>query len=418
MTKMSSVALAAARRAWIWRNRNLFKCKSRDRLPRLLVDVSTIIRHDAQTGIQRVVRAIWSELAARSGTYFTAQPVYAGDRRGYCYAPFDFMDGGRPHLGSDPAGMGPGDKFLGLDLSAHVMPKYREQLQAWRSNEGSVHVVVYDLLPILRPDWFNRAATKHFRRWCHLFAGDVDQAICISTQVARDFAEQVHGSPGLRISRLQMGGDMAASRPSIGISSEAERVLGAISKRRAILMVGTVEPRKAYEVALSAFEQLWKRDPEGAPDLVIIGKSGWKTSKLQARILSHPKLGSRLHWLDRVSDEGLCRFYEAAQAVLVTSRAEGFGLPLMEAVAHGRPILARDLAVFREQKLPNVSYFSGDDPSELGARLMELVAAGWKASDPSPNIRSWSDSVDRLLGDIGIDQFDCSNSDRSLCIAS
>jgi glycosyltransferase involved in cell wall biosynthesis len=360
------------------------------------------MRHDARTGIQRVVRAVWSELSRRSGDAFIARPVYATSRQGYCYAPDDFLENRPRQLVGKPVNMGSGDKFLGLDLSAHLLPKYRQQLRAWREHGGSLHVVVYDLLPLQRSEWFSEAATSHFRKWFRLLVDDVDQAICISDQVARDLSDMIGGQERPAIGRLHMGGDIAASQPSTGMSSTVRDALEAIRGRDAILMVGTIEPRKGYELALDAFEHLWRGDVANAPDLVIIGKSGWKTSALQSRLLSHTELGRRLHWLDRVSDEGLCLFYEASRGLLVTSRGEGFGLPLIEAVAHQRPVLARDLPVFREHKLPNVSFFNNDSSTALADRLMEFLAVS-TGREPSINqLPSWSQSVDRLLVQIGV----------------
>src|SRR6478752_6621100 len=92
MRQLFAATDASARRAWLWRNRADFGAKAAEGMPRILVDVSAIIRHDAQTGIQRVVRAIWSELSSRNSDAYVAQPIFATHRQGYCYAPDDFLD--------------------------------------------------------------------------------------------------------------------------------------------------------------------------------------------------------------------------------------------------------------------------------------------------------------------------------------
>jgi glycosyltransferase involved in cell wall biosynthesis len=403
MSRVAKAAHVGARQAWLWRNRFAFGKPVHSDCPRLFVDVSTILRHDAQTGIQRVVRAVWSELRDRTGDDVLVLPVYATESRGYCYAPIDFLDRRGGPLGAEPVCVRPGDKFLGLDLSAHVLPKYRRQLGAWRAHGASIHLVVYDLLPLLRPDWFNAAAVGHFQRWFDVLMQDADQAICISDQVARDLHEQEKGAVRrgtLSIGRLQMGSDIAASVPSSGLCSEVGRLLEKMRFRPAVLMVGTVEPRKGYDVAVSAFEHLWRTRPNDAPDLVIVGKGGWKTASLQQYIRSHPENGKRLHWLDQVSDEGLCLLYEACRGLLMASRSEGFGLPLIEASLHRRNVLARDLPVFREQYLPNVRFFGTDEPAALAHRLWDLV----NASQPSraPELPSWSDCVQGLLKEMGL----------------
>ncbi|MCY7398878.1 MAG: glycosyltransferase [Sphingomonas bacterium] len=373
----------------------------------MLVDVSAIIRHDAQTGIQRVVRAVWSELERRDGQGFQLSPVYATHSHGYCHAPADFLDRRRLSPVLEAVQARAGDKFLGLDLSAHVMPKWRQQLRAWRKHGATVHLVVYDLLPILRPQWFNSKATTHFHNWFNVLAEDADQAICISKQVSRDLRDRLReraSGSSLSIVNLQMGGDIASSRPSEGVCDEVSQLLDRLRFRPAILMVGTVEPRKAYDTALAAFEYLWRDRGGDAPDLVIVGKAGWKTVALQQRLRAHPEQGKRLHWLDSVTDEGLGRLYESCRGLFVASLGEGFGLPLAEAMMQRRHVLARDLPVFREQNLPNVMFFEDDRPAALGERLMELARVGPMSPHTKFDLPTWSDSVDTLLVNLGIPQ--------------
>lgn len=407
---MKGVAKAVrlgVRQAWLWRNRSVFGTGEAVEEARLLVDVSAIIQHDAETGIQRVVRAVWAELRRRTGQGFAVVPVFATNDRGYCYAPMDFLERGICNSPGEAVSACPGDHFLGLDLSAHLLPKYRRQLRAWKAHGASIHLVVYDLLPLQRPQWFNPAATNHFRKWFDVLRQEADQAICISDQVARDLRQHLGTPTTPSIGRLQMGSDITASLPSKGVSWEVARVVEQVRSRPAILMVGTVEPRKGYDVALDAFEHLWADQPLLAPDLIIVGKSGWKTTGLQNRIRSHPELGRRLHWLDRVSDEGLCQLYDSCRGLFMTSHGEGFGLPLIEAAMHRRPVLARDLPVFREQRLPNVVFFREDHPVALGGRLLALSAAGQKTLPPLSELPTWKDSVDALLRQMGLAVEDC-----------
>jgi glycosyltransferase involved in cell wall biosynthesis len=404
MKALRKMAAAGARSAWLWRNRSAFSEPAPAAKPRLLVDVSAIIRHDAQTGIQRVVRAVWSELSRREGAGFVLQPVFASTSAGYCFAPKDCV-ARKGSWTAQPASVRPGDKFLGLDLTAHLLPYYRRQLNAWKTHGASIHLVVYDLLPLLRRDWFTAASASNFRKWYNVLKNDADQAICISDQVASDLRQRIGGAhrPSPAVVRMRMGADIAASVPSTGISPEVSGLLARLRFRPAVLMVGTIEPRKGYEAALAAFEWIWSTRSTEAPDLVIVGKPGWKTSELQAKLREHPERGARLHWLTNVSDEALCKLYEASAGVLVASYAEGFGLPLLEATMFRRHVLARDLAVFREQPLANASFFTDDSAAPLGDAVMRLVAAG-KRLLPSPApLPSWADCVDGLLHEIGIE---------------
>lgn len=403
MIGILKAAAEAARNMWRWPRRA--GGEDAGGKPRLLVDVSTIFRHDARTGIQRVVRAVWSELLRRSGDDFEVVPVYATTQAGYRYAPLDFLERKRPVSRPEMVRARAGDRFLGLDLAAHLLPKYRRQIQSWRAAGASVHLVVYDLLPLMRPGWFTATAVRRFGKWVDLLSREADQAICISGKVSEDLRQQLQSS-GVRrhveITRLRMGGDITASVPSTGVDAQEALLLERLRFRPAVLMVSTIEPRKGHDVALAAFEHLWATRGAKAPDLVIIGKPGWKTKALQDRLRSHPEQGKRLHWLERVSDEGLCLFYERCRGLLVASHEEGFGLPLIEAAMHGCPVLARDLVVFHEQGLPTVMFFEDDRPEPLAASVIDLIAIPHGARQVPADLPTWSDSVDRLLVELGL----------------
>jgi glycosyltransferase involved in cell wall biosynthesis len=405
MKIISRTAAGVARKAWLWRNRRVFGEIERAPQPRLLVDVSTIIQHDAKTGIQRVVRSVWSELSRRNGRGFLLRPVFATAAHGYCYAPPDFLDRRSRVCSGEPAKVGPDDKFLGLDLSAHLLPRYRSQLKAWRRCGATAHVVVYDLLPLIRPDWFHDTSASNFRAWFDVVARDSDQAICISDHVQHDLSRCLadHRQRGPAMARMWLGSDIAASVPSKGLSPQLFYVLERLRFRPAILMVGTIEPRKGYEAALAAFEELWCSHRGRAPDLVIVGKPGWKTAAFQAKLRTHAEHGARLHWLTDVSDEGLCRLYDSCAGVLVASEAEGFGLPLVEAAAFRRHVLARNLPVFREQRLPNVNFFDDERPAALAEGLLELAELAKAGRAPIVNLPTWSTCVDGLLRELGIE---------------
>lgn len=402
MIGIRKAAGLAARSVWLWRNRSAFTSCGGGEAPRLLVDVSVIIRRDAATGIQRVVRAVWSELIRRSGRDFAVVPVYATATAGYCYAPLDFLHS-RRRGNQIPVGAKAGDRFIGLDLAAHILPRWEEQLRAWRLNGATLHVVVYDLLPLTSPHWFKAATTRNFATWLETISRLSDQLLCISDEVA----EQVQRSIGAtkrtapRIKRIHLSGDISGSMPSRGISDNQAVVLKAANESQAVLMVGTVEPRKGYDRALAAFEHLW-RTSSTAPMLVIIGKAGWKTEELQQRIERHPELGRRLHWLQEVSDESLLHFYRSCRGLLVTSLAEGFGLPIAEAAMHRRWTLVRDLPAFREQRLPNLIIFEDDAAPALAGSILDLINIAEAGPPPVARLPSWATCVDRLLASIGL----------------
>ena len=394
-------ASALRRLAWFRLQASSFVDSQAGRKPRLLVDLSVIARHDAGTGIQRVVRAIWNELIERQPESFDVIPVYAGANHGYCYLDLTQVERCRRFTGQ-VVGVTADDKFLGLDLSAHYLHQCAEQLQAWRRTGATVYLVVYDLLPLVRPEYFTRTTHRHFFKWFETVGAVADRILCISETVLRDVRARLTATSVHTFGRLHLSGRIDESVPSIGITPATAVALGSIRAEQAILMVGTVEPRKGHDAALAAFERLHQRGESLAPHLLLVGRPGWKTEQLQSQVRNHPLLGSSLHWLTDATDETLTFLYQRCLATLVASRGEGFGLPLAEAASHRKWSLTRDLTVFREQNLPNCIYFNDDAPDALADSMLEVAALARNSHPPAPNMPTWKECVDCLLDTLGL----------------
>lgn len=380
----------------------------------LLVDVSVIHQSDARTGIQRVVRAMLLQLLQRPPAGYRVCPIFATRKHGYRYAAANFLD--RPaaavNAETSPVQVQPGDLFLALDLAAHLLPRHQAEVLRWKRSGVKVHVLVYDLLPLQHPEWFNPKTTRNFERWIRWLAVYADSAICISETVKRDMHNwlKVHfGLPAaaLPASTIVLGADIDASAPSGGLPGDAHALLAHLRKTSSVLMVGTLEPRKGHDQVLAAFEQMWQQ-VEPAPSLVLVGRPGWKTEEIQENLRSHREAGQRLFWLEDVSDEYLTCLYGACRGVLVASRAEGFGLPLIEAALHGKPVLARDLPVFREMKVPHLTYFDSDTPAGVAVALAHWLAQIENLALPSSsnisalNFPTWKISAAQLLQALGL----------------
>lgn len=354
----------------------------------LLVDVSVLRRVDSRTGIQRVVRAMLAELTKMTLADMVVQPVFATRKEPYRYCDLAFLN---RSLSAQAPSVGEvvvpraGDVFLGLDLAIHLLPIHERQIAHWKKEDVALFVIVYDLLPLLDRRWFTAKLRRRFRSWLKLLARRVDGAICISHAVTAELEEALAGL-GTRagrplVSTIPLGGDMMATLPSSGLPAGAEALLEEVRSRPTILMVGTIEPRKAHDKALAAFERLWQRQGDAAPRLLIVGRAGWKTEAFQRRLRTHPQSGQGFRWLEDVSDEFLDRLYDAAAGVLMTSYAEGCGLPVLEALAHHRPVLVRDLPVFREIGSQHIFFFRDDGPNALAASIGDFIGSARQGAD-------------------------------------
>lgn len=125
------------------------------------------------------------------------------------------------------------------------------------------------------------------------------------------------------------------------------------------IVVGTIEGRKNHELLLN----IWKRmaQTDGRPPLlVIVGQRGWKAERVTAMLDHSTELRGNVLELGSCGDDELAALIAGAKALLMPSFAEGFGLPVVEALELGTPVIASDLAVFRE--------IAGDVPTYVDCR--------------------------------------------------
>jgi glycosyltransferase involved in cell wall biosynthesis len=371
----------------------------------LLLDVSELVQTDARSGIQRVVRSILNELLTQGQAGWRIEPVYTRGDGVYRYArrfTCAFLGCPETTLGDDPIDVSSGDIFVGLDLTPVGVPVASALFRSLKAKGVDIVFVLYDMLPVAHPEWFPPNAPEILDPWYQTVAAVADRIVAISRSVADEFAAWLalgERKFPLELSWFHLGADVHASVPSRGMSLEEEDRLKRLrQKGNVVLMVGTIEPRKGYDQALEAFERLRARHV-GA-QLVIVGKQGWCVEPLIERLGHQAVVASGVTWFSAASDELLDHLYDSASLLLVASRGEGFGLPIIEAAMRGVTVLARDLPVFREVGGDAIRYFAGESPDDLADAIERSLAAvrqGAVSNQPSVIVNSWATSAERFL---------------------
>jgi len=379
-------------------------------LRQLLVDISAVARHDLKTGIERVVRSILNQLLTAPPPGYRIEPVYYNDNGGYSYArKFALKTLGLDEtvLEDTPVQAFSGDLFLGADLILAAIPSVERCLWQWKIRGVQTSFILYDLLPIQRPDCFPPHVETSYREWLRIVCAVSDNLVCISRAVADELAGYLAVNPldcsrTLKIGHFHLGADIGASLPTTGLPADMEHQLQKIAANPAFLMVGTIEPRKGHTQALDAFELLWRQGIDVS--LVIIGKAGWMTEKLIERLDRHPENGRHLFCLRGLSDEALEKIYPVCIALLAPSEGEGFGLPLIEGAQHSLPLIVRDIAVFREVAGENAAYFSGKAPEDLARAIDKWLKlpAHERVSAAGMTWLTWRQSTDQLLAELRV----------------
>ncbi|WP_278957257.1 glycosyltransferase family 4 protein [Aquipseudomonas alcaligenes] len=277
---------------------------------------------------------------------------------------------------AEPFEAQPGDQLILLDSSWHA--QHFSQIEGLKRRGVGVIAVIYDLIPVVRPEFFEERLRGVFNMWFDWVVHQADGYMSISHSVS----EQVRAE----ITR-RLGGEAAAERwygyfhlgSELDLRDEAGAPSAALvelfeSGRQVFLAVSTIEPRKNHAYLLDAFELAWAEGSQAC--LCIVGRVGWKCEALIKRIREHVEFGRRLFMFNDVDDNGLELAYSKAAALVFSSHAEGFGLPLVEAMQRGLPAMGSDLPVFREIGGEYMAYFGLDRPADLAELVQRFESSG------------------------------------------
>jgi glycosyltransferase involved in cell wall biosynthesis len=225
-------------------------------------------------------------------------------------------------------------------------------------------VTVHDVMALEHPGWFTPANRLQQRLVLGPAARRAAVVLCPSSFSRARAVERL----GLAPDRVRVTPWGVDERFSPGAADPAPLARLGVAPPY-LLTVGALQPRKNLEAALAAFERLGEREL----GLVIAGGRGWGDAELQARLRRSPA-ASRVRLTGRVTDAELVELYRGAECFVFPSRYEGFGLPPLEAMACGAPVVASDLTSMPEVLDDAALLVDPDDVGALAAALDELLA--------------------------------------------
>ena len=258
-------------------------------------------------------------------------------------------------------------------------------LPAWISRRGLRAVyLVHDLIPITHPEFCRPGeALKHevrVRNALASAAGIIGNSRATLNDLAAFAAQR-----GLRMPPVLCAW-ISGSNPLKGLEPR-------ILERPHFITIGTIEARKNHALLFRVWQRLIEDMGEQAPILLVVGQRGWEAEATIAWLDSHASPTGKIRELGRCNDQEVQRLLAGATALLMPSSVEGFGLPIIEALQAGTPVIASDLAVYRELAVDLPTYVPPND--ELGwesairnflndgaeLRRQRLAMKGYRAPD-------------------------------------
>jgi glycosyltransferase involved in cell wall biosynthesis len=226
-------------------------------------------------------------------------------------------------------------------------------------------VTVHDAAPLVIPEGFTRRGVTFHRQGFAAAAKRARLVIAVSAFSADEVVAHT-AIPRDRIRVVPNGVDLVPATPEE--VAAARRTYG-LDDRPYVFWAGTFQPRKNVRVLLDAFTKL---DPHTVPHrLVLAGPPGWKADDGDAAVAQ--ALGDRVRLLGPVARDQLFPLFAGADLFVFPSRHEGFGIPVLEAMAQGTAVVCADIPALREVAGDAARFVAPDDLAGWVAALESLL---------------------------------------------
>jgi glycosyltransferase involved in cell wall biosynthesis len=231
-----------------------------------------------------------------------------------------------------------------MPIDVHHGPHYTMPLAA----HGPSVVTVHDLSFFSHPEWHQPAKVAFFRGAIRVAAARAAAIVAVSHATADRLADRTH--PRCPVHVIPHGVDHARFRPAAGPDEEEADIrirerLGIERGRPYVAFVGTLEPRKDVPSLVRAFDLIAAGHPDTV--LVLAGQRGWGVEAVEAAVLTARARG-RITLAGYVSEDENVALLRGAEVVAYPSLEEGFGLPALETMACGTPLVTTSGSAMEE----------------------------------------------------------------------
>lgn len=336
----------------------------------------------------------------------------------------------RTHENHLPISWKHGDTLFIADSNWRV-EGYFEALGTIKDRVGMIGFI-YDLIPIEYPHFVPDGAVSFFRNWIIQLIATSDVVLTDSAYSARRIgafaAEHAHffAKPkiaairfGNRLSDEELPADRKQYQPSLGsllienATDYRDRPASILEAKEWILWLGSIDVRKNMDVVLLAFKHLYSKRLISIP-LVIAGREMPDSDHYIRQISFDPDLVKNVSYFKAPSDNFVRSLFDGAKLFVFSSWAEGYGLPVAEALQHGVPVVASNATSIPEVAGDLIDYFEPWDSAALSSLILKYLTDGAYFETMKERARSFKPTCWRLtMEDIKRRALECMKSDAA-----
>ncbi|MBU3615461.1 glycosyltransferase family 4 protein [Polynucleobacter sp. Latsch14-2] len=243
------------------------------------------------------------------------------------------------------------------------------QIISFFKNTLNARVVqlIHDLIPLKHPEYFDEDLVKNTEEYFLQSTKLIDHFWTVSNKTKEDMKFLFKYSNAIPDTQVLLNISPFKSASHSRVKSTTGK-----DKKPFVLFVGTVERRKNHEFIARVWRSLVKKDPLGTPDLICVGKKGWKSDDFYKIVTGDTALRSKVKVLTGVNDDALVQLYKDCEYTVYPALEEGFGLPVAESLSMGKVCVVGTCPSLREAS-QNLAFVANEyDTTEWVDTLFKL----------------------------------------------
>lgn len=261
-----------------------------------------------------------------------------------------------------------GTIFFDLDAVWMCRMKRSYLLPIVKEQGAKIIVHVYDIISITHPQYCLDRTVYNFMDYlgAHLQYAD---SIIVNAQATVNELKKLTNTLDCKLPPcyvVPLGADFK-ERQTVTEADVSHELVTAVKDKPYVLMVGTIEPRKNHKLVLEAYDKGLKR---AGYNIIFAGYMGWNMEEFARQLKEHSNYGQGVYHFEGLNDTAITYLYQNAKCLVFASYTEGFGLPIIEALQRGTPVVAADVPVLREVGGDNCLWFEQDNVDELCEKVI------------------------------------------------